>query len=617
MSEMSERKCTGSFSFIVSAEWDYVSKGLKNKYLKDRYSISMTERLSLERAAKMLIDNGWKPYHCVEDITARNWDKKKGFNPGIEGKKRDETKDWLYGEFLYFTNKVRPLVYNLCDAKDGNEAFLKNLKEKKPASVILERETAPEEKNQETHTNRYLLLRRWDDGSFTLYSLPLSSIQLRLYASGVMTLSICCNHEINAGKNNIRKTGIEKEKLIYLSTDEMRKALPVSLDKWDQTTASDIAWIRDAGRRLFWPYACIKGAYYPREAPAYSALQLGEESIILCDYRAILDAGETYITKPEYFDWTQKLICDHCVTRMKMKGDKEILPPGNLLVIQYFNDDRMYLHNTIVSPEYSTLVKEGWAHRQEITNANKNTPELRAAWEKLRVWYAILAADKNWHDATCQDADMLIRKCEEATDARWMDYGSFYGLYYNAITQLLKNDGSNTFSRNMDWMYYQMFLLAIMQRSSIQRFYREASGTAVHRSRRKASKLSNALKEKYVFFMNSMWFTEVTEQEQGYDFFDKLRTNMALEQDMALLKDAIEELNAVTESNLENAVNNALIPATIVGLIVNTTGGLAYLFTDQDEGIMNFFTSPFPWLLTGVGVGCGLLVWLYYRLKSK
>ena len=608
---MSENKCTGSFSFIISAEWDFVGKGKAENYLRDRFGISMTERLALDRAAKLLIANSWKPYHCVEDITAVSWDDREGYVAG----KKDETKAWLYGEFLYFTNKVRPLVYNLCDSKEGNEEFLRNLKKRKPACVILERKLKDDGNNQENHTNRYFLVRD-TDYDYILYSLPLSSIQLRLYASGVMTLSICCNNEKNAKENNILKKTINKSLSdSSFSSDKWDQQL--SIDQWDKTDAGDIAWIRDGGRRLFWPYGCIYGVYHPKEAPVYSALQLGDKSIVLCDYRAILGKGKTRITKPEYFDWTQKLICDQCVTRMKMRGSREQLPLGDLLVIQYFNDDRMYLHNTIVSPEYSDKVKEGWTHRQGITNANKSDQKLKNIWEDLRIWYAILAADSNWHNATCQDADMLIRKCEEATDARWMDYGSFYGLYYNAITQLISSDDNSTFSRNMDWMYYQMFLLAIMQRSSIQRFYREASGAAVHRSRRKASKLSGALKEKYVFFMNSMWFTEVTEQEQGCDFFEKLRSNMGLEQDMSLLKDAIAEMNAVTESNLENAVSNALLPATIVGLIVNTTGGLAYLFTTSN-GLENAFAKdPFPWLLSVIGLGFGALVWLYYRLRSK
>ena len=606
-----DKKCTGSFMFVFSAEWDYVSANVTEKYIRDRYSIPLSRRLDMIRAVEVLLNGCWMPYHCVEDITADSskWSHTEGFTAG-----GDPTALWLYREFLFFSGKVRPLVYNICDYQKGDhQAFLGHLKRRKPPCVILERQMGADTNKP----NRYLLLRK-KDNDFILYSLPLTSIQLRLYASGVMNLSICCNNELRAQDNRINKK-------IITSLDDLASSGIMDLE---EITVEDVAWIRDAGRRLFWPYGCAKPPFdnQPTEAPVYSALQMEATSIVLCDYRALVSGSEERITRPEYFEWTNRLICDNCVSQMKLKGREKNLPDRDLLVIHYFNDDRMYLHNTIVSDDYNHLVKTAWMHRNEITNANKNEkasqksmPAPAEIWKGLKAWYAILAADYDWTSASCQDAVMLIRKCEEATDARWLDYGTFYGLYYNAMTQLITENAPDFLSRNMDWMYYQMFLLAIMQRSSVQRFYREASGAAIHRATHKAGKLSDALKEKYAFFMNSMWFTEVTEQEQGCDFFDMLQENMGLNQDMELLKDAIEELNDVTGKNLENAVNNALLPATFIGLALSAFDGLSHLFgtTADAETGLNAFSLPFPWALTTISCGIALVMWIYYLIRKR
>lgn len=195
---LTEESCTGSLSFIFSAEWDYVASSALSKYIRDRYSISLSRRLDMISAVKMLLDHQWVPYHCVEDITAQStkWNDSEGFTAG-----GDETALWLYREFLFFSGKVRPLVYNTCNYQEGEiQTFLRQLKARKPACVILERKLGQDA----DMPNRYLLLRRMKD-NWLLYSLPLTSVQMRLYASGVMNLSLCCNDEMNARENKIFK----------------------------------------------------------------------------------------------------------------------------------------------------------------------------------------------------------------------------------------------------------------------------------------------------------------------------------------------------------------------------------------------------------------------------
>ena len=574
-----KEKFTGSLSFIFTAEWDCVSKNKRVDYLRNRYDVSISQRLNMGKALDVLLSTDWwTPYPPVQDITTvkdiangkNQWDDQNGF-------KADGGDAWLYREFMYFTGRVRPLIYNTCGySKDKNE-FLKEVRRRKPACVILKRKLSCEKEK-----NRYLLLRK-KGAAFVLYSLPLTSVQLRLYASGVLNFSICCNDELDASKNPIRKKNVSAADPLCWQGGA----------GWGETTAEDIAWIRDAGRRLIWPYMDM----IPNNAPVYSALQMGETHVVLCDYRSLCGRGTGAVTKPEYFEWTQDLINEDCVTFMKLRKDPSIAPRKDMLVIQYFDDDRTYLHNTLVASEdFYGLVKEGWIRRKEITNLNKE--QVGCPARGLQAWYAILASDPDWLDPCCQDADMLVQKCEEATYARWLDAGTIYGLYYDVMTQFVREDSPEFLYRNMDWMYYQLFLLAIMQRSSIQRFYREASGTVLAGGFRSGK--IGALKEKYAFFMSSMWFTEVTEQDQGCDIFDRIRKNMNLQEGVDLLRDAIGELNAVSEKNLEKAVNDAVVPATLFGLFLSFLNGL-WQWSDADC-LVNFYSHSF-WQLIGVCLG--------------
>lgn len=607
LDRLKESRCGGSFSFLLPAEWDFVPRRKLKAYTNDRYSISLDRRLDMVSAVKMLLGGKWEPFERVRDITENNWSGDDGFEPGPEA---DRTHLWLYNEFVYYTDKVRPLIYNGCEyVKGDTEGYLRRLRKTQPPVVILKRKA---EDDRHKDLDSYVLLRETDTG-FLLYSLPLTGVQLRLYASGVMTLSICCNDELNAGATEIRKHSVARGGDIRPRLRE--RSLPV--------TAGDIAWIRNAGRRLFWPFGCHRGAHCPRnEAPMYSALLLGSEEITICDYRSLAGWDREScgaVTKPEYFEWSRALICPGCVSQMKLRSGGDMGHDGDLLVMSCFNDDRMYLHNTVVSDTYACLAREAWINRKRLDSPDLSTSAKARYWEGLRAWYAIIAMDSDWHDATCQDVDMVVQKCEAATDARWVENGTLYGLCCNSMTQLIVGGGSfdEVLSQNMDWMYYQMFLLGIMQRSSLQRFYREASGGTLARSRRQASRLASALKEKYVFFMNRMWFTRVTEQVQGCDFFERLQKNMGLSEDMALLKDAIEELNALAGRNLEEAVSHALLPATWIELGFVVFTGLAIISTEEfGKGWRNNLEQPTLWLMAAAGVVVALGMTLLYLLKQ-
>lgn len=543
------RSAYGTFSFTLTAEWDYVPRSKREVYCKNGYTLSIDKRLDMASTVKLLLQSGnWEPYDAVTDIS-RN-----GLFPT---KKEDIDKAPLFKEYLYFNSHMRKVVYNQTQyTPDDLNGYTKALRENDDAVVVL-RWKKPTRQMQFA----YYLYRYIDSKTVVQYKLPISSIELRLYSIGVLMLTIRCQDEsVTAAP--------------YYSSRQICGCGKVS-SKAAVCMAEDTAWIENCGRRLFAARtlsACAsdkeKKDFFADHpvlsviAPSNDGIAVNPfepldkrstDGIVLCDFSALMNPNvlaET-VTKPEYLDFLSQLVSKQCMTQMSFRTQKCV--SGDCLVLNSYNDDRMYVHGTIESEYVTKLTQSGWQDRQA-----------KDAAEKLSPWYGILYSDPGWN-ATCQDPAMLISAVEEATEARWCKYGTFHGMTYHSMIMLLGSlKGLEYLSANNDWIYLQMFLIAVLQRCAVQRFYREASGLLQTHSR-KDDALRAAVQDKYTLFLNQFWFYEVTEQEQGKVMFSKLQKAMNIERDVEFLDRALEELHQQQENRTGSMVNKLLVPMSILG----------------------------------------------------
>ena len=591
-------KTTASVSFIMAMQWDYVPARKRKAYSRNPYSISMNDRLNMEEALNLLMNvDGlkagekplWKPYQAVCS-TSREikhpW--------AISGQQKEP----LYNEYLYFNHNNRQIIYNQDEIEDNKpfdvakaRAYAKMVQKKQRNVVVLERnlpsngKDAPYYYLMRSVTKRNgkdkTLLDKWE---YIVYRLPINSIELRIYDVGIMLLSIRCNHEKNAAASQYCKMSgsFETDQQKYILNKKSKQEYTLNKKCKQECTLNkkcrsdfeelfngkdfntdidedDLSWILDCGRRLFCPRNLVNDKDFPNELPLYSQITLGanNDSIVLCDYIPD-ESGSTPKSIPaEGFPWMEELLSPHCASAKSSQSGNASRNKA-CLILDCFNDDRMYLHGTVVSDLLAQNISDAYVHRSNPSDKQKSS---------LMKWHAIAFADNNWNSCNCPDYEMVCKLAEGYTYPRWSGYQTLYALNYHNMIQLLGKDSANEYlylTTNMDWIYYQLFLIGILQRCCLQRFYREASGIPLTRKGNKAV-LRTALKDRYIIFLNRIWGNEVTEQEQGREMFDMLQKSMMLEKDVSFLDQALEELNEQERKSLETSINKILIPFSIIG----------------------------------------------------
>jgi len=595
--DIRNEKACGTFSFTLAAEWDYVSKRNFADYEKNVYSISINERLNMAKTVQMLLETGaWKPYGALTDIS------KKKLLPFESGDKKRQSP--LYNEYLYYNSHMRQLIYNQTDfdetrLKDYPEAMA----EHGDAVSVLYRAVGKEE----LCLYRYIPQSGETEEMIKQYRLPVSSIELRVYSVGIMLLTVRCQNE------GITQNGYYKYRVLNKRDGQWQlkkskgKPCECCVEKVD-----DLSWIENCGRRLFAARTIEEGnrddAFY-NDYPIYSCIApdgnanpiMSKENnvIVLCDLAKLVGMLNIPCTEPEHLSFTKKLIAPSCITKAVLKSAE--VDDGDYLVIDSFNDDRMYVHGTIESKKIAEQTQTGWKNRK-----GEDT------WENLSPWYGILYSDPAWK-ATCKDKEMLVSAVEAATEPRWCGFATFHGMTYHSMVMLAGSYEECQFLvSNNDWMYLQMFLIAVLQRCAVQRFYREASGLlqtySIH-----DDVLRAAVQDKYTLFLNRFWFYELTEQEQGRLMFDKLQKAMSIERDVAFLDRALEELHQQQENRTNGMVNRILVPLSVLGGIwAFTEMGLRLrdaLVANNGPNLMFFHGAGalFTWIL--LVILCTVMLW--------
>ena len=532
-----DAKACGTFSFTLAVEWDYVKAKDLPAYRSNAYALPINQRLNMQHAVQMLLKTGnWTPCKPVTDISREN------LLPCADGAPGP-----LYNEYLYFCSHMRRMIYNQADwtdpdARDGAVAVLRRKAEAECYCLY-----------------RYFPAAKGQPARIRQYRLPVSAIELRLYAIGIMLLTIRCQNEA------LTQQGFYQ----YVDCDAAWKPLNGG-QAFDVQTAGDLSWIENCGRRLFAsrtvPEGDVQSDFF-NDFPVYSCIAPAKQAnprrvgpdkadapIVICDLTALVEKSAD-CTAPEHLAFVEKLIAPRCCTKARLDDAVKANAPaksGGCLLIDSFNDDRMYVHGTIESAAAAERLQAGWAQRTEP-----------GAADGLREWYGILYSDGNW-SATCQDPAMLLAAVEAATAGRWCRYGTFHGVTYHSMLMLTGANPPAYLLSNNDWIYLQMFLIGVLQRCAVQRFYREASGLLQTRSSRD-DMLRAAVQDKYTLFLNQFWFYEVTEQEQGKSMFSKLQTAMNIERDVEFLDRALEELHQQNENRTASAVNKLLVPMSILG----------------------------------------------------
>ena len=310
----------------------------------------------------------------------------------------------------------------------------------------------------------------------------------------------------------------------------------------------DILLINDFGKRIYPQFLDKKDGV---ESPKYVFLANKVEFKIDDNTSYIEDFCETSFLKDHIVvaNYIQQLLGQDFSTNKKEKTPYVYSPTI---------DDRMYVICWFGSNEFS---------RQLVPIISHNNH----SYQYSDLWYRYIFHDGK--SLNCKNFKMKQNLIKKATYERWAEYGTFYGISRYGWVCVTENFENNFIKLHMRKQYAQMAVLLLAQRASILRFSQRVSAISSEIKEMKSDKMKKIsqkvsdLHAAYICFVNRMWFTEVSPQEQGIEMYEQAVQNMRLKEDMYDLKNEIKELHEYTSNALERETNSQMYILTILGAL--------------------------------------------------
>ncbi len=308
----------------------------------------------------------------------------------------------------------------------------------------------------------------------------------------------------------------------------------------------DVLRINDFGRRIFPQFI---GNHMTCDA---------KNAFLSCEVGLVFDDGTAWIEDFSHYDTFDTLTSHRYVNPRHIRM---LLRPAKLENVEPIIDDRMYVVSHFMHDESSAALKAYDAGTK------------RYAYEENPFWYKFVFVDT---DLMCQNKNMLPECIKESTYARWIDYGTIFGV--SRYSFMLLTDRSS-FSRNIldthiRTVYFQMVTLLLSYRAMILAFSSDVGAVADETSYARKLEKSEKIFKDYIRFENHIYFKEVTAQEQGIELFDLARERMRLDDRLVELDHDIAELhefiqmkqNRREEKNLNslNTLAGLFLPATVI-----------------------------------------------------
>ena len=352
-----------------------------------------------------------------------------------------------------------------------------------------------------------------------------------------------------------------------------------------QHCVETVLQINDYGRRLYPQFLSIseKGFTYNTEKSFYPSkvlLQLDEKTYT----SSISDYQNTESIKKILYKKRHALPSYIVDLLIDTNSDIEIQP---------VTDDRMYTLCWLGDDKLSA----------EIRSSGNKQPHL-----KNKYWYRLIFNDGNMMN--CQNIPMRQQLIKEHTYARWSDFGSIIGMSRNSFIML--TDGSEysqtILAPHIRTMYFQIASMLLSTEATILHFSDEVNKISLSLDREDVI-LQNTkrLYKNYLKFINSIWFREVTAQDQGQEVYKQALKISDMPAHIDALHKEIEEvhryaqmLHSERESEKLNHLNKLagwLLPASVISGILGMNI-LPKSAVTSNGWLPLFFMSIFTLLVT-------------------
>jgi hypothetical protein len=338
--------------------------------------------------------------------------------------------------------------------------------------------------------------------------------------------------------------------------------------KKDQSSPQDILNINNYGRRIAPPFLGSQlellgtQAFFEDKDWGKAIKSTKNTSKELAAFLEITDGKKT-IAFDDFTNWETNQLPDQLPKLFCDLLPSEILA---CLTLSPVLDDRMF-----------TVCWYG----NKVMSENIKGTDAAESYKQNDLWYQYVLVDRN--GPTVQNSQLKGKLLDEATNARWANYGTYYGMSRYSFV-ILTGEASAYFmnkviaSHTMT-MYYKLALLTLVQRACVVRFSEEVTSiSSISKTDKLIAKRVSSLYKHYIRFINKIYFREVTAQEQGIELYDKLQEQMWLDDQVKDLDREIGELHQYVLILDEEKRNDRLDLLTYIGAFFVVPGFIVGYF---------------------------------------
>jgi hypothetical protein len=289
-------------------------------------------------------------------------------------------------------------------------------------------------------------------------------------------------------------------------------------------------------------------------------------------------------------------------------------------------DDRMFVVCWYGNDELTGEMYRQRNSQKESGGDGKDDPPV-AGYLLHPWWYKFVFVDSK--DPSCQNEAMQAELVGQVTNARWANYGTFYGvtdysfvLLTGSLDHLKKPYVNAAFLvPHLQTMYYKLVELVLLQRAAVQRFSDEVTHISrldTNEDYAAVSKRVGSLYRQYIRFVNKIYFREATAQVQGVELYRLLQQQCRIDKQVKDLDGEIQELHNYVLQGSEAQRGKRLEQLTLLGTILLPPSLIVGLYGVSILNEVNEVCElEVLWLLFFLLLFSGLFSWRAYKSKAR
>jgi hypothetical protein len=366
-------------------------------------------------------------------------------------------------------------------------------------------------------------------------------------------------YEVDILKKNIYSIILNEEKKYDLEIDKIHLkiykdtevgVLIYYLNNYNYCNIEDIININECGRRIYPQYISEdKNCYLANVKNNFLANEL----------RIQYNSNDSYVSIIENFEesffegknikekYISKTVIDILKKFFDFENNKDLKIEN---IIEPIIDDRMF----------TLFYYRNFGLANELSISDN--------YKKSEIWNRLMYIDKGY--CTIQNEEKLIEDNIKSTYKRWTKYKSFYGITRYSFLLLTQDNNESYLINHINDLYSNMCALCLVQRASLLKFSDDISEIAKDLKSshydNKVDKKIDKLHRDYIRFKNTVYFREVSAQEQGIEIYNKIQESFEIPKDIDRIGESINNLRELSKSYKSESLNSILYIIAIVGV---------------------------------------------------